>query len=287
MIVAAGVADEFLHLIPLVFAGRYPYHFLSLQPHAGFARAGWAVAVRIHRLGEPHALLKAEGPVGQCPYRAHIDHVARKIVVNNVLNVSRDLGGIATGNNAVHTVVGDLVGGFHTAVAKNAAVHVQLDLIANIDHLILAALELEAGAYRAVLIAQVLQLAFSGLVAHRAIERVVDEQEFHHAFARFQHLGIGYVLHHHAVHDLRAAAGHRLWHRVGVGRAALRYFNDAGAAIATAGLQFAVIAHGRRSHLGAYHAGRLENRGALWHIDFHSVYCYFHFCSVIIYSFLF
>ena len=33
----------------------------------------------------------------------------------------------------------------------------------------------------------VLQVAFAALVADRAIERMVDEQEFHHAFARLLH----------------------------------------------------------------------------------------------------
>src|SRR5262249_54426066 len=33
----------------------------------------------------------------------------------------------------------------------------------------------------------VLQVAFSALVADRAVERMVDQQEFHHAFARLAH----------------------------------------------------------------------------------------------------
>ena len=35
----------------------------------------------------------------------------------------------------------------------------------------------------------ILQIAFAALIANRTIERVIDEQEFHHAFAGFLHHG--------------------------------------------------------------------------------------------------
>ena len=45
----------------------------------------------------------------------------------------------------------------------------------------------------------VLQIAFAALIADRAVERMIDEQEFHHAFAR--------LLHHRSVgEDLRCLA---------------------------------------------------------------------------------
>jgi hypothetical protein len=36
----------------------------------------------------------------------------------------------------------------------------------------------------------VLEVAFAALVADRAIERMVDQQEFHHALARLAHAGV-------------------------------------------------------------------------------------------------
>ena len=61
-----------------------------------------------------------------------------------------------------------------------------------------------AGGGFAVADGQILQLAFAALIAHGAVERVVDEQEFHHAFLRlFGHFGMG--VHHHAVGYRRGA----------------------------------------------------------------------------------
>ena len=53
---------------------------------------------------------------------------------------------------------------------------------------------------------QILQLALAALVAHGAVQRVVDEQELHHAFLRL--LGFGRMrVHHHAVRYRRGAGG--------------------------------------------------------------------------------
>ena len=55
---------------------------------------------------------------------------------------------------------------------------------------------------------QVLQLAFAALVAHRAIQRVVDEQKLHHArLGLFCHVGMR--VHHHAVGYGRGARRQR------------------------------------------------------------------------------
>jgi hypothetical protein len=43
-----------------------------------FAGAFVAVAVGIHRVGEPHAAFEAEGAVGEGAYRAHVNDVAEK-----------------------------------------------------------------------------------------------------------------------------------------------------------------------------------------------------------------
>jgi hypothetical protein len=56
---------------------------------------------------------------------------------------------------------------------------------------------------------QVLQLAFAALVADRAVERVVDEQELHHALLRLHRL-VALGAHDHALRHRRRAGGHRL-----------------------------------------------------------------------------
>ena len=59
----------------------------------------------------------------------------------------------------------------------------------------------------------VLQVALAALVADRAIQRMVDQQEFHHAAARLaHHRAVG--VHHHAVGDRIGAGGDRLRRRL-------------------------------------------------------------------------
>ena len=56
----------------------------------------------------------------------------------------------------------------------------------------------------------VLQVAFAALVADRAVERMIDEQEFHHPTAHFANFrGVGFD--HHAVADRHRAR--RDWFR--------------------------------------------------------------------------
>jgi hypothetical protein len=76
------------------------------------------------------------------------------------------------------------------ARAEDAALGVQHDARAEIHGLGLVDLGLHkpAGAL-AVINRVLLQLAFAGLVADRAIERVIDEQRFEHALAHLLHAG--------------------------------------------------------------------------------------------------
>jgi len=73
---ATLVADELLHFIVFVGAGGYTQNVISLCPENNLTGTFWAGAVRIQGVCEPHAALKAECLVGQCAYRAHVDHVA-------------------------------------------------------------------------------------------------------------------------------------------------------------------------------------------------------------------
>ena len=107
--------------------------------------------------------------------------------------------------------------------------------------------EFIARALLAVLIAEILQGAFAGLVADGAIQRVIDQQEFHDPVAGVDHLVAGNILHHHPIHHIGTATRHQLWHRARVGGRAGRYFHQTGATFSAAAFQLAVVTHGRRS----------------------------------------
>ena len=106
---------------------------------------------------------------------------------------------------------------------------------------------------------QILQQAFTALVANRAIQRVVDEQKLHHPFLRldrFDALGV----HHHAIHRRRGAGRH------GIG-----LFFDIHQAHAAVGRnrQFLVVAEVRNENAGLL--GSLNQHAACRHLDFFAV----------------
>src|SRR5690606_10070915 len=111
--------------------------------------------------------------------------------------------------------------------------------------------------------------ALAALVAERAIERMVEQQEFHHAFAgRLDHRRVGEHLRRLAVRartqvlDRHGAAGLRLW------RTAL-HLDQAHAAVAR-DRQALVIAEAR--NLGAGGLGGLHQREIVRNFDELAVY---------------
>lgn len=78
----AGVADEIVHLAVFVFACRYAVNFAAVHPNHCLAGAGGAIAVRIHRVEEPHATLETESAISQCPHRTNVNHVAAEFTVD-------------------------------------------------------------------------------------------------------------------------------------------------------------------------------------------------------------
>src|ERR1035437_10656958 len=85
----------------------------------------------------------------------------------------------------MHSAWAKLLGNFHTTVAKNAACHVKFDLISDIYFFKFPALEFIAGFHFSVLVAQVLQITFSSLVAYRAVEWMIDQKKFYHTGSCF------------------------------------------------------------------------------------------------------
>ena len=103
-------------------------------------------------------------------------------------------------------VLGDLLTEAHAAVAEDAALAVDGDRRRELQRLDEVALGLdEARAAAAPAERDVLQRALAALVADRAVERVVDEQELDDRFLRLGHpLGLG--VDDHPVLDRRRAA---------------------------------------------------------------------------------
>jgi hypothetical protein len=117
---------------------------------------------------------------------------------------------------------GDFGSKAHAAGALDAAVHRRLDKRAEIFVLDRALVLMEAAGVDAIGHRLVLQVTFAALVANRTIERVVDQQKFHHAFARLAH-------HRRAggQHFRRAVlVRHQVLHRHGAGGLRLRHAGD-------------------------------------------------------------
>jgi hypothetical protein len=82
---------------------------------------------------------------------------------------------IAAIQYTVHTVVGELIGNKSAAITENAAVHVQLDMLTNVDLLKCSAFLFVSRFRNAMFVAEILKITFTSLVADRAIERVIDQ----------------------------------------------------------------------------------------------------------------
>ena len=193
----------------LVLAGQYAHHAVLLDLHG---QVGAQPAMRAHRgpAGEfPRARRVAEGLGGERPDGAQIDHVARQLRVHRFADESDDLRVLAAADHAQLHDARDLLPEAHAARAMDAARHVGGDERAQVLLGHHALRLLVARAARPVADREVLQLAFAALVADRAVERVIDEQEFHDAVLRGDRL-LRVRPHLHAVGRGRGAGGQRL-----------------------------------------------------------------------------
>src|SRR5690606_10352841 len=156
--------------------------------------------MRFHWLGKPNTVFKAKRFVRQCAHRTYVNDIAREVVVDSVLDVRGNFGSVATADDAMYAFLGQLVSYVHATITENTARHVQLYFVTDVDLIKRAPLKLITGSFHAVLVREVLQMAFSGLVANRTVQRVVNKQKLHHALAGFDYFRRGNVLNFHAVH---------------------------------------------------------------------------------------
>ncbi len=126
--------------------------------------------------------------------------------------------GAALGEHEL-VVLGDLLREAHAAVAEDAALAVDRDHRRELERLDEVALGLdETGAPEPPAEGDVLQRALAALVAHGAIERMVDEQELDDRVLRMAH-AVGLRVHDHPVLDGRRTRGLELRHALDLDQA--------------------------------------------------------------------
>ena len=133
--------------------------------------------------------MKRYGAGGERTDRADLHGVAAEVRREGLVGEGVDLGLVAPADELDQRVARHLVGEAGAAVALDAALAVEEHEVAERDRLLEVPLLLdEAGLARAEGQRLVLQRALAALVAHRAVERVVDEQELEDAVLRLLHL---------------------------------------------------------------------------------------------------
>src|SRR4029077_695694 len=152
----------------------------------------------------PRPRLEAVVARGDGADGAHVHQVARKERVQTFFLERRDLAAVSAVDDVDLRVAVDIAHEADAPRAENAAVAVQHQGRSEVDvGLDAVAVELAAGKLHPALlgselIREILQRTLAALVAHRAIKRVVDEQEFEDAGARLDDF-LRPGGHHHAV----------------------------------------------------------------------------------------
>ena len=155
------------------------------------------------------------GRAGQGADRADLHGVAGEVGLERLVLVDADLLQRTPLDERDERVAGDLVGEPRAAGAEHAPLPVEEHLAGDVDRLGVGPLDvLEPGRAAAVAHGLVLQWALAALVADRAVERVVDEQQLHDALLRLvgdgrRQLGVDL----HALGHRDGARGLRLRHR--------------------------------------------------------------------------
>ena len=144
--------------------------------------------MRRHRFAArqfPGTCAIAERLAGQCTHRAQINHIARQLGVHGITQHSGDFRVLAAVDHAQLHHAGHFLAKAYATCAMDAAAH--LFHRDQRPHLFVSHYTLFFFVTRrctAVAHCQVLQLAFTTLVANRAIQRVINQQELHHRLLR-------------------------------------------------------------------------------------------------------
>ena len=154
---------------------------LRIDPDVRAKRIHYVNAFRLGQLPGPRGEGVRLGREGTD--RAEIDDVALQVAVERLAQIGGDFRVLAPARLAHLGDAGDLGREADAAGARDAARHMGFDQRAEIKVIDGALGFAETAEIDAIGHRLVLQIAFATLIADRAIERMVDQQEFHHALA--------------------------------------------------------------------------------------------------------
>src|SRR5688572_5200225 len=80
----------------------------------------------LYWFSKPNPVFETKSPICQSPYRAHINNIPDKIVVEAFFNISCNLRVITPVQYTVYSFIRYLVGSENAAITKNTPCHVQL-----------------------------------------------------------------------------------------------------------------------------------------------------------------
>ncbi len=164
-------------------------------------------ATALHSRQVPGSRPEPVGNGGERPHGADLHGVAGEIGAEGLVGERLHLGAVAPVGELDQRVAGDLLGEPRAAGAQDAPLPVQVHQVGDGDRFFeMALLFHEAALARPVAHCLVLEGALPAAVAHRAVERVVDEEELEDAFLSLLDRGAGGV-HHHALGDAGGAGG--------------------------------------------------------------------------------
>ncbi len=240
----------------LVLERHHAHDLVGLDLHDQVGPGGIVRADALPARQLPGSGAVAERLAGQRTDRADVDHVARQLGVDGVAEHRGDLRMLAAVDHAQLHHAGHFLAEAHAAGAVDAAAHLfhrdqRPDVLVQDDALVFGV----ARGRAAVANRQVLQLAFAALIADRAIERMVDQQELHHRLLRLDGL-FALGAHDHAVGRRRRAGRHRLGCLLDIDQAHAAVGRDR---------EFLVIAEVRDRD--ACCIGRVHHHAALGHAD--------------------
>ena len=199
-----------IHLV--VLARGDAVDFVAAGPD-GDVGASAAVDIDARRFfEEPHAHLETE--IIRCERAdwADVGGVERVIRIEQTAGVDGEGRVGAALGETEDRIVGDLVHEADAAAAHDATLVIEADARADIDIFRLFHLHVDEARNAAAVADRVfLESAFAGLVADRAVKRVVDEEKFHHALSAFFHQFAGGA-DAHVFRDRVGAGDHRARH---------------------------------------------------------------------------
>src|SRR5438128_4525558 len=151
-----------------------------MQVHVAPLTAAIAHGRRAREIPNPG--LETEIPLGQCAHRADVHHVRGVRILERRTWINPDLAVVSAIENAELAGLGDLVGKAHAAGAENATLLIQHHMRTERHGLMfLDLLLLESRIVEPEVEIEILQVALTGLITNRTIQRMVRQQKLQHA----------------------------------------------------------------------------------------------------------